>query len=142
MSSILLLVGLVVGAVFTGLMVTCCMVLWVRGHSCSCSFPCPCKDPTDHNMCGPHKDRWVRFCPYKLTKVCSCRWKDECKSSLSEVVFREERKKMVEDLTLDIFENEKTKKSVTDESDSIDSEQFHSTTEDDKIILQTKKTTN
>ena len=91
MASLLLLVGLVVGASFTGVVVVCSLVMWMREHSCYCSMPCPCKDLSDHRMCGPHKRKWVRFCPYKMFMACHCRWKDECKLSHSEVIFRENR---------------------------------------------------
>ena len=102
MASLLLLVGLVVGASFTGVVVVCSLVMWVREHSCYCSMPCPCKDPSDHKICGLHKERWFRCCPYQMIMFCQCRSEDECKLSLSEAIFRENRENVREELKMRI----------------------------------------
>ena len=115
LGSLLFLLGLLLGAVITGSLVTSIMVLWVRRHCCSCSIPCPCKDLMDHIMCGPHNVKLIKFCPYKLAKVCSCRWKDECKPFIGAVVFAEEVKH------LEIVENEDDERNYESENDD-----FHS----------------
>ena len=140
MSSLLLLVGLVVGASFTGVVVVCSLVMWVREHSCSCSMPCPCKDPSDHKMCGPHKKKWVRFCPYKMFLACHCRWKDECKLSHTEVIFRENRENVTEEVAMAVFENEDIENNRINETAD---EDFLSAAEDEEIkyvtVLDTKE---
>ena len=69
----------------------------------------------DHIMCGPHNVKLIKFCPYKLAKVCSCRWKDECKPFIGAVVFAEEVKH------LEIVENEDDERNYESENDD-----FHS----------------
>ena len=139
MASLLLLVGLVVGASFTGVVVVCSLVMWVREHSCYCSMPCPCKDPSDHKMCGPHKRKWVRLCPYKMFMACHCRWKDECKLSHSEVIFRENRDNVTEKVAMSVFENEDIENNRLNKTAD---EDFHSFEKDEEIqvtVLDTKE---
>ena len=92
------MVGLVVAATFTYVVMMCSLVMWVRDHSCCC----PCKDPSDHKICGLHKERWFRCCPYQMIMFCHCRWEDECKLSLSEAIFRENRENVREELKMRI----------------------------------------
>ena len=73
------LIGAIGGSVFTGSILIVCLLGWTRHHCCKCDFPCPCKDPSDHLVCGPHRDGWERFCPSKLARLCYCRWVNECK---------------------------------------------------------------
>ena len=85
----------------------------------------------DHIMCGPHEEKWIKFFPYKLAKVCPCKWKDECKPFIGVVIFRKEVKH------LEIAENEDDEKNDEREEDDVhsdaDNENIKATHKDDAI---------
>ena len=62
--------------------------------------------------------------------ACPCRWKDECKLSHSEVIFRENRDNVAEEVAMAVFENEDIENNrinVTADED------FHSVAEHEEI---------
>ena len=71
--------------------------------------------------------------------ACHCRWKDECKLSHSEVIFRENRDNVTEKVAMTVFENEDIENNRLNETAD---EDFHSFEKDEGIqvtVLDTKE---
>ena len=71
--------------------------------------------------------------------ACPCRWKDGCKLSHSEVLFRDNRDNVTEEVAMTVFENEDIENNRINQT--VD-EDFHSVAEDEEIqvtFLDTKE---
>ena len=71
--------------------------------------------------------------------ACHCRWKDECKLSHSEVLFRDNRDNVTEEVAMTVFENEDIENNRINQT--VD-EDFLSVAEDEEIqvtVLATKE---